>query len=457
MDFRRKSWLQNKSALIQGIIFQYLINYVNHFILNSQEYIVDDATIFINYVLLHTNYLELIIINIKEYLRQKRYKLLNKSDKNTLSNSRNQMSVYVNNIFLLYPSTNLYLYTEAPDVYNHFTTPFLCGMEIMLDNIPCYEEFNQLFNLHLNIDVRNDVLHAFTEQNDENDLRIITKKFLNRFNEDDYLIFRMKRFFKMGRFCPNKGVGLLPIKNTIREVVFISDKWIDIDFSKCSPVIAFNILKKYSLPCSNIETYIKNNDIVNKTILEYYNNLLDIQLTAKNIKQLINLHSCFKPNSNRELITWIHLIKTDFKWTPDITRCLTNKIITLQYPQIYKDIKTEFCQLNKLIIEHNSKMIKELYRMKRHDYKKNYNYSRISQISCNYFFYTIENHLLFQIYNFLNQYDFISNNECMLAYDGISFPYRSNPLIISGLKEHIEKYLKDTTGFEMNIKIVSYI
>jgi hypothetical protein len=286
---------------------------------------------------------------------------------------------------------------------------------------------------------------------------MITKKFLNRFSEDDHLMFRMKRFFKMGRFCPNKGIGLLPVKSSIREIVFTQNKWIDIDFSKCSPCIALNILREYSLPHSNIENYIKHNDHVNHEILQYYNTLLDIQLSSKNIKQLINLHSCFKSTSNGELMTWINLIKSDFNWTPEMITSIKQQIITLPYPQIYKDIKTEFCQINKLIIEYNSKMIKELYRMKRHTRKKNYTYSRISQISCNYFFYTIENHLLFQIYTFLNQHNFISNNECMLAYDGISFPYISDPILVSRLKEHIEKYLKDMTGFEMNLKIISYL
>jgi len=315
---------------------------------------------------------------------------------------------------------------------------FLNGYTILYDDIPNYKEFCEPFQIPINCKLLKyiDELYCSNRPELHQQIKELLKSKKIDSKKNEYISVTHSQRIKsgrinVGRFYPINSIITLP--RWVKHTMMYNMGYGDIDMVKGHVAIAYSLAKNNGKDLKAFKTYINNfNEICDFLIKELSGDESN-PLTKDNIKYLFNLimyggsYNTWKTEVEKgdddypaKPIRGYHQCITDFINDRD---WIKNKIIESN-EQLYQDLLVEYPEMNDL--EESAK-------------------NQRSFLS--YYFGTIENHLLYLTFKFLQKHKVIERKSVALEYDGLCIPLgdKITPDIIDSLNKHI----KTTTKFDV--------
>jgi hypothetical protein len=295
--------------------------------------------------------------------------------------------------------------------------------ECKLDGLVCCENIPlDIINSLIDSKLLKDSFNEYKNRLVSNE-RLMLQNYKNLYKHKKFNI-TYKRSIPYGRVCADKGLSVFGMRKEIRHTL-CSDKYIDIDIVNCHCVILSQICSHNNIDCQNLNQYIKNrNNIIDEICIIY--NITD-KLLVKNLFISLIFGGTFE--------WWLTKNKLN-----KIDNDITNFIINYQ---------NELNNIKNIIVDHNKNLQEVIIKQKLEQKIKKYN---IINTTFSIFLQDYENQILEQIYIYCYNNNYIKKNNCILCYDGIMI-YKKN--YKSKLCSELEKHIKQSLGFELNLIIKS--
>jgi hypothetical protein len=298
----------------------------------------------------------------------------------------------------------------------------------VLEGIQCYE--------YLNIDnlkkiINNDLCVNSEEWNETKQLQTLLKNYKK---DKITTIYKRVKGMNYGRFQPDE-YSLARVRREIKCTITKKnnkDMYIDIDIVNCHFNILYQVCKKNNINCDSIKEYIKNRD-------KYVNDFIDE----------------FKVSKKQAKIFFITILygASFKKWIVE------NNIKIVEKSKIYKYVERlqqEMKTISETILNKNPDLVKEVEKNKILKNKKEYN--KYSSVMSTYL-QEYESRILETMYIKLKDMELITNNDCVLCYDGIMILYKNfDKLIkmnylknIEEVLQAMEEHITKTTGFKLKL------
>ena len=246
--------------------------------------------------------------------------------------------------------------------------------------------------------------------------------------------------YKMGRYYANGDISIIPHSKYIKHTVLQYCGWLDIDMVKGHPTIAYEMGRQIGLNFTTIKTYIDNFDEIAKEFIEFYSKD-ETPLVKDDIKWLFVLMIYGGGFS-----TWKNGLAKDEPDKGYSPRYIKNENILHPFAQEFKmeceTIATRISRQNNNLLRKMKKEGEEL-----HEYKM-----RLTS----YWFQTIENHILYEAYQFLLERGVIKPKRCGLEYDGLCIPPPSIEFDKIKLIEDLNNLIVLKTGLNIRFKFKEY-
>lgn len=298
----------------------------------------------------------------------------------------------------------------------------------VLEGIKCFE--------YLNIDnlkkiLNNNLCVNSDEWNETKQLNTLLKNY-----KKDKLttIYKRVKGMNYGRFQPDE-YSLARVRREIKCTITKkaeNDMYIDIDIVNCHFNILYQICKKSNINCENIKEYIKNRDT-------YINNFIDE----------------FKVSKKEAKIFFITILygASFKKWIVDNNVKVNEKSKIFKYVE---KLQEEMKKISEIILLNNPDLVKEVEKNKILKNQKEYN--KYSSVMSTYL-QEYESRILEAMYIKLKDLELITNNDCVLCYDGIMILYKNfDKLVkmkylknIEEVLQSIEEHITKTTCFKLKL------
>jgi hypothetical protein len=257
------------------------------------------------------------------------------------------------------------------------------------------------------------------------------------------VLYTKNKDMKYGRVYCNKGLSLFMFRKEIRHTL-CKDNYVDIDIENCHPTIISHICNKNNIKCDKLDKYIKDrNNIINDVIKTYEikdNEEKTARAIIKNLFLSLMLGGKFQ---------WFLIINNiDYE---DIKHKPITKFI--------EEYEIQMNNIKEIIIKNNPDLKKEVIECKKKQKIKKYN---LENTMFSLYLQEYENLILECIYNYCCENKYISNNNCILCYDGIMIQKKNyKEKLLNELIKHINAKLdininlvvKEMTDYYTNEKI----
>ena len=228
----------------------------------------------------------------------------------------------------------------------------------------------------------------------------------------------------------DKGYGkyrgsLITTCKLIKNTIFLSNGWIDIDLKKAHPSLMLSIAKRNEITAHSFETYIGEFDRIASMLIEYY--------TADKSNPVLN--SDIKKFFNRAMFggghpNWVKEVEDD-------GRPMRNKTNPHEFIKAYR---LDFDKIKNKIIEANPD-IGELVCTGDED-----EYERGNRI-LSYFAQIIENHVTWSAMQWLQKNGYLNSGQFDWGWDGLTIPpFQDKP--VADMLGEMNAYLQKTLGLK---------
>lgn len=207
-----------------------------------------------------------------------------------------------------------------------------------------------------------------------------------------------------GRVFPNKSLGFISIRREIRQTL-AKNYYVDIDVENCHPTMLLQICEHFGLECKVIKKYVSNRD--------------------KYLKHCINEYGIDREQAKRLFIILLYGGSLD-KWYKDNNIEIVDNSLTRFLCYFEKTIKA----IGNILATNNKIIVDELQNKKDEEINNN-------SIQA-YYLQEYEYRVISCVYEYLNNNNYIVNNDCAICHDGIMIPKdKYNEKILEELSDEV--------------------
>jgi hypothetical protein len=259
--------------------------------------------------------------------------------------------------------------------------------------------------------------------------------------KNNAVVAKHHQTFGLGRFYPDKDCSPTVHAKYIKHTVFQYQGWKDIDMCKGHSSLLQYVAKTNRLTYPTFEKVVSSFDLLVEIIKEYFKINYNIILEERHIKEYFNL-SIYGGGKK----TWIDALKDEKNLIKN-----NHEIIEIPYdvvlPKVMTDFKSECQAIMNLVYINNADITERVAKNKETEYKK-----MCATIS--YFCGILENHVVYQVYQFLAKHKGIKKQKVLLELDGLCIPPLLSNVEYDKLMVELNKYL---LGIDIKFKIKPYI
>lgn len=308
---------------------------------------------------------------------------------------------------------------------------FLNSWTIALDKLPAYLCFKSKFNVTLDYALMTKMYNSrnITEY-EINERKVALKTLLDTMKGNELEVKYASRY-GLGRFYPENSISPICISRHMKHTIFHALGWSDLDMIAGHSTILYEIAKlnKREKEFISIKNYIDNKNTILNQLREYYT-ADDNMLTDDNVKDIFNIAIYGGGHS-----TWLNQMEKD-------------KILlrtTIPHPIVIEFLKEckkfmDIIYINNpdiaIRVKGNLDEVADLHELK----------SRVTSYWCG----TIENHIIFIVYKYLEKRGIINKTDVLLEYDGLCLKLNDNSQKDSLVYDINSLILKET---KLNVKM----
>ena len=285
---------------------------------------------------------------------------------------------------------------------------FLNSWTIALDKLPAYLCFKSKFNITLDYALMTKMYNSRNINEYEiNDRKVALKTILDAMKVNELEVKYAPRY-GLGRFYPENSISPICVSRHMKHTIFHALGWSDLDMIAGHSTILYEIAKqnKREKEFTSIKNYIDNKPAILNELREYYT-ANDNKLTDDNVKDIFNIGiygGGYNTWLKQMLVNGIQL-KPSSTPHPIVVEFLKEckkfmDIIYINNPDIALRVKGNLDEETDL-----------------HELK-----SRVMSYWCG----TIENHIIFIVYKYLEKRGVINKTDVLLEYDGLCLKLNDN-------------------------------
>jgi hypothetical protein len=274
---------------------------------------------------------------------------------------------------------------------------FLKGWTIKLNQLPTYALFKGQFQIEIDYDLLelmyNDDNIEFTEERKQ-----LLKNLLQKIDRTNNTIkITHNQRYGLGRFYPDNNISPISISRHFKHTLFTYLNFIDLDMVKGHGSIIYEIAKRNNIQLTAFEKYLNNpRDIFNE-LIDYYSTD-DYKLSEENVKDIFNIYIYGGSHD-----TWLEQMVEEHV-----------QVRTTQPHEFTIQFKNDCIKVSNLVYLNNDELRNKVKNnlADEHDIQR-----RVMSYWCG----TIENHIIYICYKFLEKHNIIQKKRVLLEYDGICF------------------------------------
>jgi hypothetical protein len=280
-------------------------------------------------------------------------------------------------------------------------------VKTVLNKIVCREKvditiLNKLINSSLLKDTFNNSIVSKIYANEKEQLL----KYKSIIDTNGYanVKYNKTKDISFGRVFPNKSLGFISIRREIRQTL-AKNYYVDIDVENCHPTMLLQICEHFGLECKVIKKYVSNRD--------------------KYLKHCINEYGIDREQAKRLFIILLYGGSLD-KWYKDNNIEIVDNSLTRFLCYFEKTIKA----IGNILAANNKMIVDELQNKKDEEINNN-------SIQA-YYLQEYEYRVISCVYEYLNNNNYIVNNDCAICHDGIMIPKdKYNEKILEELSDEV--------------------
>jgi hypothetical protein len=290
---------------------------------------------------------------------------------------------------------------------NQKLTLTLKPVKTVLNKIVCREKvditiLNKLINSSLLKDTFNNSIVGKIYANEKEQLL----KYKSIIDTNGYanVKYNKTKDISFGRVFPNKSLGFISIRREIRQTL-AKNYYVDIDVENCHPTMLLQICEHFGLECRVIKKYVSNRD--------------------KYLKHCMNEYGIDREQAKRLFIILLYGGSLD-KWYKDNNIEIVDNSLTRFLCYFEKTIKA----IGNILATNNKMIVEELQNKKDEEINNN-------SIQA-YYLQEYEYRVISCVYEYLNNNNYIVNNDCAICHDGIMIPKdKYNEKILEELSDEV--------------------
>ena len=223
-----------------------------------------------------------------------------------------------------------------------------------------------------------------------------------------------------GRCNPNSCLSLFSIRKEIRHTLCYYDYY-DFDIVNCHPEILYQICINNNIDCIYLENYVKNRSYYLNLISDTYNVTKD---DAKKLFIRLLYGGCFE------------------NWASELNLKDSKPI------EFINNFIDNFTNISNIIYNNNNNLFELI---KNDKLNNNKSITNLKGSVTSYFLQEIEVRVLEILYKYCVNKDYIINNECVLAADGIMLLKKNIKKPLENICDEFNKIIYEKTGLNLTI------
>lgn len=318
---------------------------------------------------------------------------------------------------------------------------FLNGWTINIEKLPKYSAFSTGYDVSVPVDFLQFLYNS--ENRDFTDERkTLLKNVIDACSKNKLKVKHCNRY-GLGRFYPNQSISLISLSRHFKHTIFTFMNWIDLDMVKGHPTILYEIAKQNGIELKAFKKYLDDPiSIFDELVRHYSSSEYEIKsddeaISHSNVKDIFNIYIYGGCHS-----TWLEqMVKEEV--------IISNEN---EHPFV-KEFKNDCNTIKELVFLNNSK-IANLLKKEGENYEDAKIINKLKRSVMSYFCGTIENHIIFLCYKFLQKEGIILKGEWLPEYDGLclKYPEKMEENELQGIVKRLNNHILDK--LKLNIKMI---